>query len=268
MQNRHDRLTKYGVVALAGIAVLGWIREPEKHPFSKDSASASSAQSRATFSPPTDTAAVPGFVDRLPGDPASVRTNNPPHETDSPLTSTPTVERVDRKSVEADQQTPAVVKTRERAPANGGRHEGPNQSAEQPAATRSQEPGEQRPLESEMRDRAVRNPESQDDGALSPGQTQPVVSKKERSTARSAAIIAGAAAAGAAIGAATGGGKGAAIGAISGGAGGYVYDRMTRRKSGPDVPPVSTFDTDEEVDGPRYDRAPSLARRYGTPTFN
>jgi hypothetical protein len=43
-------------------------------------------------------------------------------------------------------------------------------------------------------------------------------------------IIAGAAAAGAAIGGLSGGGKGAAIGAVTAGAGGYVYDRMTRRR--------------------------------------
>ncbi|MBI1896828.1 MAG: hypothetical protein HYS04_09895 [Acidobacteria bacterium] len=56
------------------------------------------------------------------------------------------------------------------------------------------------------------------------------VTTKERSTGKSVAIVAGSAAAGAAIGAAAGGGKGAAIGALAGGAGGYVYDRMTRRK--------------------------------------
>jgi hypothetical protein len=60
----------------------------------------------------------------------------------------------------------------------------------------------------------------------------PVVAKKQRSTAKSAAIIAGSAGAGAAVGGLAGGGKGAAIGAIAGGAGGYVYDRATRGSAG------------------------------------
>lgn len=37
---------------------------------------------------------------------------------------------------------------------------------------------------------------------------------------------------------------------VSGGAGGYVYDRMTRRKGVSDVPPVNTSDTDQQSDGP------------------
>ncbi len=53
----------------------------------------------------------------------------------------------------------------------------------------------------------------------------------KRSTKKSAMIIAGSAAAGAAIGGIAGGGKGAAIGALTGGAGGYVYDRMTKNKN-------------------------------------
>ena len=266
MRNRHDRLTKYGVVALAGIAVLGWIREPEKHPSFKDPASASSAQSRTTFFPPPDTAGVEAV--ELPGDPPSVRANN--DKIDSLIAGVP--ERVNPKSVEADQESSAVIKTRERAPVNGGRHEGPQQSAEQPAATRSQESREERPLEPEVPEHAVRKSERRQDkdtGAINTGgQNQPVVAKKDRSTAKSAAIIVGAAATGAAIGAATGGGKGAAIGAVSGGAGGYVYDRMTRRKGVRNVPTVTDSDKDQPMDGPGYDRAPSLARRFGTPTFN
>jgi hypothetical protein len=76
MRNRHDRLAKYGVVALAGIAVLGWVREPEKHQSFKDSVSSPGlGQSRPTFSPPPDTAIARGF-DELPGDSASVHASN------------------------------------------------------------------------------------------------------------------------------------------------------------------------------------------------
>ena len=47
---------------------------------------------------------------------------------------------------------------------------------------------------------------------------------------RTTKITAGSAGAGALIGAIAGGKKGAAIGAIAGGAGGYIYDRKTRKK--------------------------------------
>ena len=71
--NRHARLTKYGVFALAGIAVLGWVREPEKHLSSNDSdsATASSEQARAIFPPVPDTAGVQGSS-ILPGDPVVI----------------------------------------------------------------------------------------------------------------------------------------------------------------------------------------------------
>jgi hypothetical protein len=49
-----------------------------------------------------------------------------------------------------------------------------------------------------------------------------------RSVAKSVAIVAGSAGVGAAIGGIAGGGKGAGIGALAGGAGGFIYDRLTR----------------------------------------
>jgi hypothetical protein len=95
------------------------------------------------------------------------------------------------------------------------------------------------------------------------GQSQPATRAKKRSTTQSAAIIAGVAAAGAAIGGVTGGSKGAVIGAITGGAGGYVYDRMTRRRDISNTTPGSSPLSD---DNQAYDRAP-LAHRFGTPGF-
>ena len=56
---------------------------------------------------------------------------------------------------------------------------------------------------------------------------------RQRSKAKSAAIIGGGAAAGAAVGAIAGGGKGAVIGAAAGGGAGLVYDRMTHKKRRP-----------------------------------
>jgi hypothetical protein len=104
---------------------------------------------------------------------------------------------------------------------------------------------------------------------VTPPQPPGTVRSKERSTARSAAIIAGAAAAGAAIGGLSGGGKGAAIGAITGGAGGYVYDRMTRRHDGSGIPKIAQPSSDKNDGTERNDfRDSRLAQRFGTPGFN
>ncbi len=54
---------------------------------------------------------------------------------------------------------------------------------------------------------------------------------RKRPVKHSVAIVAGSAGAGAAIGALAGGGKGAAIGALSGGAAGFIYDRLTHKKT-------------------------------------
>lgn len=276
MGNRHNRLMKWGIVALAGIAVLGWVREPEKHQPSRSSVSAtspaSSAESRATFYPPSGGVAGVAGIDELPVD-------NPGSETDSPVASAPTVERMKPSPIEVDQRTSAVVKTPAQAPVNSGRHEGP-QAIEDRVVTRSREPRQEPSEDRQASERRV----TPSDGPLTPradpsddtrGQTQPVMVKKQRSTARSAAIIIGTTVAGAAIGAATGGGKGAAIGAVSGSAGGYVYDRMTRyNNSVAGMPSIiekdsaSPSDADQQGDYQRYDRGPSLARRFGTPHFS
>jgi hypothetical protein len=60
---------------------------------------------------------------------------------------------------------------------------------------------------------------------------RPTTVVRKRKTSHSVAIVAGSAGAGAAIGALAGGGKGAAIGALAGGGGGFIYDRLTRKKT-------------------------------------
>jgi uncharacterized membrane protein len=52
-----------------------------------------------------------------------------------------------------------------------------------------------------------------------------------RSKKKSLAIVAGSAATGASIGAMAGGGIGAGIGAVAGGASGFIYDRVTHKKT-------------------------------------
>lgn len=54
---------------------------------------------------------------------------------------------------------------------------------------------------------------------------------RKRPVKHSAAIVAASAGTGAAIGALAGGGRGAAIGALSGGAAGFIYDRLTHKKT-------------------------------------
>lgn len=83
---------------------------------------------------------------------------------------------------------------------------------------------------------------------------EPVVTK-QRSRAKSVAIVAGGAGAGAAIGAAVGGGKGAAIGAVSGGTAGLVYDRMTANKREP------VNDADRSVSNATYTPEPDRRER-------
>ena len=281
MRLRSD-LTKYGIVALGGIAILGWIREPERHG-SRDLVRDGSAHRRATFVPPLDSAD------------AGVSTNTgrgqPDYATDSAGKLQAAVESHRLPSIRAELQSdsghagkrPAAgTKRPEPAPANGGRHEAPDVREQRAATARSREPDAGRSAGTpsvETRaetgdDGQVRGERSQTTpDAAAPGQSHSV-RIKQRSTARSAAIIAGAAAAGAAIGGVTGGGKGAAIGAVTGGAGGYVYDRMTRGKntSAPAMGPGSDSGRRSDADSPEEDgdenRRPSLARRFGTPAFH
>jgi hypothetical protein len=281
MGNRDDRLTRYGIVALAGIAVLGWVREPERHQYPPSPISATSpngsAESRRTFYP----SAAPDLsgTPELPGDnPESAHVSDAARQRDSREDSSGTVsEPMKNHPVQSDRRSSPVVKTRESAPANTGRHEDP-QTVSDDVISRSREPQKGRPeVEVSERPQEASTPMPRADRTDNDNhaQNQPIVNnKKQRSAGRSAAIIVGTAVAGAAIGAATGGGKGAAIGAISGTAGGYVYDRMTRHNGGssgasgvPDNHSNSQSD-DQQGNYQPYDRGQSIARRFGTPGFN
>ena len=104
---------------------------------------AGSAESRATFYPPSAVAGVAG-IDELPADnPGSVHANDTARETDFPVASAPTVGRMAPGPIEVDQRTSAVVKTPAQAPVNSGRHEGP-QAIENVGVTRSREPRQER----------------------------------------------------------------------------------------------------------------------------
>lgn len=261
MRNRHDRLTKCGIVALAGIAVLGWVREPEKHHFSESTIDATAAvgysQSRATFVRPSAVTSVMGMAQPL----ADTHANGRTHDASSPVATPPMViGRIPQRGAEA----PVVISKKETPQALGDE-----------VVNRSRKPREERwedrrastqpvppPEEPEVAPKSTPVPraERRDD---TDAQTRPVVDKKNRSTARSAAIIIGTTVAGAAIGAAAGGGKGAAIGAITGSAGGYVYDRMTRRNG-----TASSSGVLSDIDQQGQDHEPSLARRFGTPGFS
>ena len=270
MGNQRNRLTKYGIVALAGIAVLGWVREPERHQPNGSQVSATSsapAESRATFYPQPLVSGMAGT-----NDPESNHAIDALQEPDFSGDSAPGMtERRRPSAVQRDRSASIVTKTPDRPIADAGRHEDPKMVDDQ-VVSRSEEPKKERS-------------ESPEQGALTPiprvdstddtrAQTQPAVVKKERSTAKSAAIIIGTAVAGAAIGAAAGGGKGATIGAISGGAGGYVFDRATRHNgrvgvpAGTDSGSTSRADADQQDDHKRFDRGSALARRFDTPSFN
>ena len=160
------------------------------------------------------------------------------------------------------EQTPAAVTRSEDPLANTGRHED-IRAVEPTVTSRSRQPEEVLNAPQERR-RSMPQLDKDDDDARA--QTQSTVSKKERSTARSAAIILGTAAAGAVIGAVTGGGKGAAIGAASGGAGGYVYDRTTRHNEAIGSRKIPSSQPATNQDDSSYSRSP-LAARFGTPGF-
>jgi hypothetical protein len=232
MKDQNNRLTTVGIVALAGVAALGWIRQPE----------AREAQNspRATFQAPAtgtapEVASLPQWEDIGDSDNsglADIVTKGRSRAAAQP--------RSDARPIAPTRQH-RIGSSREVA-AESGRHEGPTsenaQEDEQVKVTERDAP------------EAV---------AASPADDIVVTPSKKKSKTRSVAVIAGSAAAGAAIGAIAGGGKGAAIGAAAGAAGGYVYDRASR-----DDTPLDRQDDQTPADHATGQRVVS---RYATPAF-
>ncbi|HYP09313.1 MAG TPA: hypothetical protein VER03_24020 [Bryobacteraceae bacterium] len=227
---------KYGIAGLAAFAILGWIREPERH-----FESTAAAPERATFeyrqsSRPAMVTPAPAFTGEAVPAPQSAA---PSPIFDGPAT-----------TIVRDVYVPA------RRPAERRRT-----APEPQSPTRSSSSRHDLPAEAPVERAETRLPEPAVDPSTSTA-TSPVVRSRQqsRSTRQSAIIIGGAAAAGAAIGAISGGGKGAAIGAITAGAGGYVYDRMTRNRGDASSPNAGAYPQDRD-DEDRF------SSRFATPGF-
>jgi hypothetical protein len=234
MRNAHDRIAKLGIIGLAGIAILGWVRQPEIH------IQPVPAAERAVFQPPHKTLESKK-VPESQGIEKHRETNETPAIKMQPRPVPVKRAPIQRSSVAAPpEREPVLEATRQES----SRHEFP-QSDREAEQIRGREPEltpQPRPKE-DIRDTA------------STHAPDPIVQNTKRSGTRSIAIIAGAAAAGAAIGGIAGHGKGAAIGAAAGAASGYVYDRMSRRNSR--IPPGSSGAQDS-----------AQVHRFGTPYFN
>jgi hypothetical protein len=273
MRNAQDRIAKLGIIGLAGIAILGWVRQPEVHTQSQPGARAVFQAPQDISPPKTVTRPVPAFPqpDDRPAattEPSSRRdgrTETPPMRNQSVVTAPaaqhPVFETVRAENSRHEVPTPDAQAERTRSgESQRSREPQDNDTASQssPAAEAAEPPSQARPAQPSPDLAANRAP-------------QPIVQDTKPSGTRSVAIIGGAAAAGAAIGAIAGHGKGAAIGAAAGAASGYVYDRMSRRNSpnlsnNPNLP-NSPSDQDR-ADTPPSSRPLMGARRIGTPYFN
>ena len=265
MKNPRGLYAQLGVVALAGVAVLGWVREPDQ--------AESRDRIRTVILPAQQIDAAGPAVVRdtaLPGDPIAEeapvllpeRLPAADKTTRSPAPARVAAQPAAAPKAAAQKPAPAPRAPRDLPPAPDAARENGRHEADRDTSSR-REPREpvlrQRPTideELEIEEGAGAKAADADTAAADDRDLHPVaVPRREpRSKGRSAMIIAGGAAAGAAIGALSGGGKGAAIGAVAGGAGGYVYDRMRRGSNSSQ----GTSTTNGTV---------STARRYGTANY-
>ena len=241
MKTTKDRVTAAGIAALAGVAFLGWVWQPQAVDRVTDDLP------RATFQAPAPAAeqsAVPASPGTAVAAPAPVTTPDVPEYSvaSEPVQPRRTPKAV-RKAAPAvrERSQPATVKSRIGVDA---RHaEGPRAEAvvpapvetvrehvtpEAPRADRAEAPRVHETPHATAEERELRaDNRNADRHDVRPAV---VVRQPRRSGKKSAMIIGGGAAAGAVIGAASGGGRGAAIGAAAGGVGGWIYDRLTKRK--------------------------------------
>ena len=272
MKNERNRLTTFGIGALAAIAVLGWVRQPERH-LPDESAG------RATFQLPAGSVAAyptPDFSGRAV---ASAPTRSLPD--DAPVMEAAPVYR-ERQQVQVRRESPvarqpqSTVRQSEAPVSAPAAVEQPREANERDTTAVRTRPVEQ-DRDTGNRDIGSRDTEHRDTGHRDTEQSDVRVADRsdstaqaargriqQRSTKQTAMIIAGSAAAGALIGGLSGGGKGAAIGAAAGGAGGYVYDRVTRRGSDTSSPASTNSSRDDRGDiGHQND----FVTRYATPGF-
>ena len=253
MTNAQDRIAKLGIIGLAGIAILGWVRQPEMHTQPEPA-------QRAVFHAPQE---IPRSV--APG-PATPKMDQAPAVIVEPPVRRPTRSKhspLHDQSLVMDPSShdPVFQTTR----AENSRHQSPIPEP-QAERTRSREPQDEVATQAEPALKPQAQPSDQvPDTVANRAPQHPIVQDTRRSGTRSVAIIAGAAAAGAAIGAIAGHGKGAAIGAAAGAASGYVYDRTSRRNN----PNLSRSPNDQDqADDQSNNRPPLGVRRIGTPYFN
>lgn len=234
--NAHNRLTKYGIAGLAGIALLGWIREPERH------FGPTEAAGRATFEYRPAAPVTEAPATEFSGNAVPVETTRPAYESSPvleeprPASPAPVERRYERHRAASGpvvrQQQPARTQRPQVTPQPT---QEPKRRAELPAHPDARERSsrhdfpENRQPEDRIEQAEVRRAEPVIDHSTT-SSTVVRPSDRQRTGRQTAMIIGGATAAGAVIGAISGGGKGAAIGAITAGAGGYVYDRMTRNR--------------------------------------
>jgi hypothetical protein len=255
MRTQKDRLSAIGIVALAAIAVLGWIRQPvaietreQRGPLTLD---------ELTVTRKSRTAEIPETMTTLPrwhdtrDEGSSIRISEPQGSLGrSASQSAAAVTAVPRAKTAAKA---AQTSPRERAklaePIRPDRGRPNLRDPDSPADR------EQRTVTRDRRE------DVEDLGKPSPSGVSSTPSSKN-SKMRTVAIIAGSTAAGAVIGGLTGGGKGAAIGAGVGAAGGYIYDRV--RRDGDDSYNQNGGSTSTHGSGqPEND----LVSRYGSPSF-
>ena len=240
MKTTKDRVTAAGIAALAGVAFLGWVRQPQAVDRVSDDLPRATYQAPA---PAADQSSVPASPGTAVAAPAPVTTQDVPEYSVAAEPAQPRTSRPARKASPAVRERPQPATVKSRSGVDARHVEGPRADApvpapvepvrehvtpEAPRAERAEAPRVHETPHANQEERELRaDNRSADRHDVRPAV---VVRQPRRSGKKSAMIIGGGAAAGAVIGAASGGGRGAAMGAAAGGVGGWIYDRLTRRK--------------------------------------